>query len=155
MHEMDGQGQCKKWEVIASEDWYIVHTDSWAVSAHGGNDAVRLTWPELWQIVPVEYFTDRILADMGASYSERNAIEAAMDYHGNSTKNARMSSICSAAKAQGITIFAVGLEISDSSATMMENCASSSAHFFRVEGLDIGYAFQAIASQINQLRLIQ
>jgi hypothetical protein len=66
-----------------------------------------------------------------------------------------MSDICTAAKAQGIIIFAVGLEINDSSAAMMENCASSAAHFFRVEGLDISYAFQAIASQINQLRLVQ
>jgi hypothetical protein len=54
-----------------------------------------------------------------------------------------------------VIIFAVGLEVSDSSAARLENCASSPAHFFRVQGLDISYAFQSIASQINQLRLVQ
>ncbi len=65
-----------------------------------------------------------------------------------------MAAICSAAKAQGITIFAVALDTNDNAATRLQNCASSPAHFFRVSGTGIDFAFQAIASQINQLRLV-
>ena len=66
-----------------------------------------------------------------------------------------LSSICTAAKDQGIVIWSVGFEVSDYSATVMSNCASSPSHFFRVEGVEISEAFKAIASQINQLRLTQ
>jgi hypothetical protein len=37
----------------------------------------------------------------------------------------------------------------------MANCASSPAHYFNVQDLEIADAFNAIARQINQLRLTQ
>ncbi|MFT4707502.1 MAG: Flp pilus assembly protein TadG [Ascidiaceihabitans sp.] len=73
----------------------------------------------------------------------------------SSQADTMLSNICSAAKAQGIVIWSVGFEVSDFSAGIMRSCASSPSHFFRVEGVEITEAFKAIASQINQLRLIQ
>jgi Flp pilus assembly protein TadG len=69
--------------------------------------------------------------------------------------NTMLSSICTAAKDKGIVIWSVGFEVSNNSAAIMESCASSPSHFFRVEGVEISEAFKAIASQINQLRLTQ
>lgn len=66
-----------------------------------------------------------------------------------------LDQICQAAKQQGIVIWSVGFEVDDHGAGVLENCASSPSHFFRVEGVDISKAFKAIASQINQLRLTQ
>lgn len=66
-----------------------------------------------------------------------------------------LSNICTTAKDQGIVLWSVGFEVSDSSAGIMRSCASSPTHFFRVEGVEITEAFKAIASQINQLRLTQ
>jgi Flp pilus assembly protein TadG len=66
-----------------------------------------------------------------------------------------LENICDAAKAQGIVVWSVGFEVTNYSADIMENCASSPSHFFRVEGVEIGDAFEAIAKQINQLRLTQ
>lgn len=63
--------------------------------------------------------------------------------------------ICDAAKDEGIVVWSVGFEVTDYSAGVMENCASSESHFFRVEGVEIEDAFEAIAKQINQLRLTQ
>lgn len=63
--------------------------------------------------------------------------------------------ICDAAKAQGIVIWGVGLEVDNHGANVLKNCASSPSHFFRVEGVEISEAFSAIATQINQLRLTQ
>ena len=73
----------------------------------------------------------------------------------SSQADSMLSHICSAAKSQGIVIWSVGFEVSDYSAGIMRSCASSPSHFFRVEGVEITEAFTAIASQINQLRLIQ
>ncbi len=66
-----------------------------------------------------------------------------------------LSNICDAAKENRIVIWSIGFEVSDHGANVMRDCASSPSHFFRVEGVEISDAFQAIARQINQLRLVQ
>lgn len=66
-----------------------------------------------------------------------------------------LDDICDAAKAKGIVIWSIGFEVTDHGANVMKNCASSDSHFFRVEGVEIVDAFEAIARQINQLRLTQ
>ena len=63
--------------------------------------------------------------------------------------------MCDAAKAKNIVIWSIGFEVGDHGADVMEYCASSPSHFFRVEGIKIEDAFEAIARQINQLRLTQ
>jgi hypothetical protein len=45
--------------------------------------------------------------------------------------------------------------VTNDSADVMRDCASTPSHFFRVEGIEIAAAFEAIARQINQLRLTQ
>lgn len=69
--------------------------------------------------------------------------------------DAMLGSICDAAKAEGIVVWSIGFEVTNYSAGVMEDCASSPSHFFRVEGVEITEAFEAIAKQINQLRLTQ
>lgn len=66
-----------------------------------------------------------------------------------------LDDICTAAKAKGIVVWSIGFEVTNYSAGVMEDCASSPSHFFRVEGIEITEAFEAIAKQINQLRLTQ
>ena len=63
--------------------------------------------------------------------------------------------ICDAAKAKGVIIWGIGFEVQDHGAQVMQNCASSPSHFFRVENTEIHDAFSAIARQIRQLRLTQ
>ena len=66
-----------------------------------------------------------------------------------------LSNVCDATKENNIVIWSIGFEVSDHGANVMRDCASSPSHFFRVEGVEIGEAFSAIARQINQLRLTQ
>lgn len=66
-----------------------------------------------------------------------------------------LDNICDAAKEARIVIWSIGFEVTDHGADVMRNCASSPSHFFRVEGVEIEDAFEAIARQINQLRLTQ
>ena len=65
------------------------------------------------------------------------------------------ANICQAAKNAGIMIWTIGFEVSDTAANKMRNCASSPSHFYRVAGANINDAFKAIASDINELRLIE
>ena len=73
----------------------------------------------------------------------------------SSQADAMLDRICDAAKDKGIVVWSVGFEVTDHSAGVMEDCASSPSHFFRVEGIEISDAFESIAKQINQLRLTQ
>jgi len=66
-----------------------------------------------------------------------------------------LDDICDAAKAQGIVVWSIGFEVTNHGADVMEDCASSPSHFFRVEGIEISEAFQSVARTINQLRLTQ
>jgi Flp pilus assembly protein TadG len=72
-----------------------------------------------------------------------------------SSADGMLDNICNAAKDKGIVVWSVGFEVTNYSASVMQDCASSPSHFFRVEGVEIEEAFQAIAKQINQLRLTQ
>jgi len=69
------------------------------------------------------------------------------------TKNARLSAICTAAKDKNVTIYTVGFEVQDDAALVMEDCASSTSHFFRVAGDQLISAFSNIARQVTVLGL--
>lgn len=122
----------------------------------GGASAQRLTWPQVWaeMSLSAHAYYGRYAQRYQSSdywdwyYDPRSYIPA-------STKDSRLDTICSAAKNQNIEIFTIGFEVTDYSAQVMESCASTPNHFYRVEGLEIGYAFSSIANQINQLKLTQ
>lgn len=137
------------------EDWYNVSDKNWKNTP--SNPIVQLSWLDAWANMTMarrayapyhnsspydaDYFYD-------ALYDPRDEINA-------STKDDQMAAICSAAKSRGIVVFSIGFEVTDHSANVMRSCASTPNHFYRVEGLDIAYAFSSIANQINQLKLTQ
>ena len=101
-----------------------------------------------WNYYPLQWYLNRYVN----SYYHSNW---KYTKYTSSQADSMLSSICTAAKNEGIVIWSVGFEVSTYSASVMESCASSPSHFFRVEGVEISEAFSAIASQINQLRLTQ
>lgn len=144
-NDTDGDGRSR-------EDYYTPDNDRWTNNRQG----TQLTWPELW---------NQINLDGHAWYfrrNQRNFNSVYYDWYSDiytttytDAKDARLDAICSAAKAQGIVIFAIGFEVSNRAADVMSSCASSPSHFYRVEGLEISTAFASIASQITALRLVQ
>ena len=75
----------------------------------------------------------------------------------NNSAVGRFKKACEAAKAENIIIFTIGFQINSGSLPdrILEECATSSAYYYHVEGLDLTATFQAIASQVNALRLTQ
>ncbi len=104
--------------------------------------AIQYTFPQLWANYTWGWYEDFWwLGDPGSGW-------------GQSTKNDRLDDICDAAKAQNITVYTIGFEVTSASAAVMRACASSPAHYFDVDGADLTDAFAAIARQISALRLI-
>lgn len=121
------------------------HDQSWRLQdwAYNSDSEVAL-WAEnnMWH-----YLVNNVHSDLWGSFYTRK--------YNASQGNRLLDGICSAAKDQGIVIWSVGFEVTNYSAGILQNCASSPSHFFRVEGAAIEDAFYSIARTINQLRLTQ
>ncbi len=126
-------------------DWAWIPGTGWewqCVVTVPGYGAEELNFAELWRVKTWSWFKRfRWLGYPGSAY-------------GRTTKNNRLSKICGAAKDAGMIVFTVGFEVPDYIAPVMRDCASSDAHYFDVDGLDLSTAFAAIAREITQLRLV-
>ncbi|MEM9754841.1 MAG: hypothetical protein AAF914_02550, partial [Pseudomonadota bacterium] len=69
--------------------------------------------------------------------------------------DANLRAVCDAARAEGIIVFTIAFEAPPGGQSVMQYCATSTAHYYDVEGIEISEAFASIANTINQLKLIQ
>ncbi|MEX1233419.1 MAG: TadE/TadG family type IV pilus assembly protein [Roseovarius sp.] len=74
-----------------------------------------------------------------------------------SEKDAQMQDICTATKNRGVVVYTIGFEVPQNGTAERElkKCASSEAHYFRAQGINITDAFSSIASNVVNLRLTQ
>ncbi|KPD12717.1 pilus assembly protein TadG-related protein [Phaeobacter sp. 11ANDIMAR09] len=119
------------------------HSSGWRSSVAGGQNAFNLSYPELFSYTSVRWVRDYLV---NRSFVSSN---------GNSEKNSRTKAICDAAKAQGIVVYTIGFEAPYDGRAVLRDCASTDAHFYDVDGLEIKEAFKSIATSIRQLRLTQ
>jgi len=114
-------------------------------------DSIRLTMAQLWNQGSIYFVADRLQDEAGLDSNAWSS--GAYETHWSGEKDTRMDAICTAAKANNILIYTIGFEVSNSNALKLQNCATTAAHFFRVDGVDIADAFAEIAAQLNSLRL--
>ncbi|MEL6921707.1 MAG: TadE/TadG family type IV pilus assembly protein, partial [Pseudomonadota bacterium] len=90
-----------------------------------------------WNKYPLHWYLNNYVSGYWSNwrYTKYTAAQA----------DSMLANICTAAKDQGIVVWSVGFQVNDYSAGVMESCASSPSHFFRVEGVEITEAFEAIA----------
>jgi Flp pilus assembly protein TadG len=115
----------------------------------------EITWSEVWSSMTVyNHAYARYLAsgDSDDYYDWRDATRTSYD---TATKDTRLDEICTVAKNAGIIIFAIGFEAPTAGQNVLQSCASSDAHYYDVEGIEISEAFSAIATKITELRLVE
>lgn len=136
-----------KYKRLYYDDDANLKSSEWVSSPD--SNASRLSMPELWKqatqlfVLYLQYY-----ANLDYVPWQNSEIRV-----GPAPKDARMSSICAAAKANNILIYTIGFEVTDENALKLQNCATTAAHFFRVDGVNIADAFSEIAAQLNSLRL--
>ncbi|UXX82894.1 TadE/TadG family type IV pilus assembly protein [Roseovarius pelagicus] len=110
-----------------------------------------LDWEEAWGRMSPEYYGD-ITGDWGPWNDYRNS-----NSENGSDKDGMMDDICTATKNKGVVVYTIGFEISrgGTAETELKDCASSAAHYYRAEGVNINDAFNSIASNVVNLRLTQ
>jgi hypothetical protein len=116
-------------------------------------DAEHLSMAKLWRVATTYFVADRLQYKAGLSRHDWG--DGSYRKYGPSAKDQRMAAICSAAKSNNILLYTIGFEVSDSNALKLQSCATTSAHFFRVDGVDIADAFAEIAAQLKSLRLVR
>ncbi len=115
--------------------------------------------PATFNNVPVAmhivFLTDGTLDTGGSFYSSYGTQnqDGRMIGEGTNDQNhrARFLSACSAAKAMGMTIWVIALDVG--STGDIEPCATSSGHFFVSDGSDLESVFTRIGQGIGRLRL--
>ncbi len=121
------------------------------------------TWQNLWQTVRVQYVAWQFFArPLGTSSSARtsyfnNAMAAFRSLTGTDEMDSRLDTICEAAKAKNILVYGIAFEAPDGGKAAIQDCVSTplSNYYYDVAGLNISKAFNAIASNLSQLRLTQ
>lgn len=136
--------------------YYWHHNGSYQNHPYGGADAEPIPWPELWatysaRMLAGEYFY--YAGDWDYYYDLR--YDAVERYAGSNAADTNLRNICDAANNAGIIVFTIAFEAPSRGENVMQYCATTPAHFYDAEGIEISEAFASIAASINQLRLIQ
>lgn len=144
------------WERYENSSW----NNRYDNDPDGGNNARRMSNAEVFARWGTRAFGQKFFRkpynDGWVSYSDYyNAYYAYEPIVNGDDADDRLSDICAQARDADITVFAIGFEAPSEGQEAMRDCASSPAHYFPVEGIEISDAFKAIARTINQLRLTQ
>jgi len=119
-----------------------------------------LLWADLWanytaEWISEEWFEEPARASGNWTFHDQVASNSSYRFAGQTEGDTNLRAICDAARENGIIVFSIGFETPSGGEAVMRYCASSDAHYYDVEGLEISQAFASIARTINQLRLIQ
>lgn len=123
----------------------------------------RLTWNQVWTYARTDWVAWQMYARPLCSTSScrtttYNLWEGRFAGYTEVTEmNSRLDDVCEATKDQGVIIYGIAFEAPTGGVDAIRDCSStpSSTYFFDVDGLDIGTAFELIASNLSQLRLTQ
>ncbi|MFW8594850.1 pilus assembly protein TadG-related protein [Cribrihabitans neustonicus] len=166
----DGAGAYSVYHSNGQKSYYWAHMNRWEDHPYGNGTyevcdsygcqtvqeegtATRLEYPELFARASLAWIARYIYEFSSSAWSDW--FTAGRYFHNRTAKDQHTKAICGITKKQGVIIYSVGFEAPSNGMRVLEDCASSPAHFFDVEGLEISDAFSSIATSIRQLRLTQ
>jgi len=140
----------------------------WRATSWGGTtttQGTQLTWQQLWQHATPSWVAWHLYARaLRSATADRQALyntqfAAFRTQRGSSTStpemDAELQQICNLTKQQGVLIYGIAFSAPTRGITTTRNCASSDGHFFTSNNnTALNAAFQAIATNITQLRLV-
>lgn len=156
-----------------TNEYWVPHRNSgageWRAQAWGGSTSTTtttpMTWQQVWQEMRVSYVAWHFYARaLGTNSTTRNSTYTTWwnnfrTQRGSSTSTPEMDDeldeICDETKEEGVLIYSVAFSAPTRGVTTLRNCASSDGHFFNsTNNTALNAAFQAIATNITQLRLV-
>jgi Flp pilus assembly protein TadG len=148
-----------------SNEYYVPHLNEWRAtpySTNSGGGATQQNWNQIWERQRVTWVAWQLYARaLGTSSSTRttqynNAMNAMRSTFSTvANMNSQLQQTCTAAKNNGVIVYGIAFEAPTNGQNQIRSCASSVAHYFDANGLEISTAFRTIASNITRLRLTQ
>lgn len=144
--------------------YWVPHRSAWQATPWTNNStpAVQQDWKDIWPVMRQSWIAWQLYARaLGTSSSSRtNTYNTWMNnfadsYVVPSSMDSQLQQICTQAKNNAVVVYGIAFEAPTGGQTQIRNCASSAAHYFNAQGLQIQSAFRAIANNISQLRLTQ
>ena len=140
----------------------------WRATSWGGStgtQGTQMTWQQVWQELNVSWTAWHMYARaLGTTSTTRTNqyntwFNNFRSQRGTSTSTPEMdeevASICGLTKQQGVLIYGIAFSAPTRGVNTVRNCASSTGHFFHSTSTNqVNAAFQAIATNITQLRLV-
>lgn len=126
------------------------------VSAPLGTVAAKLGWADLFdRMTPRHYAYEFIYKPTKNSTAYYAFLSDALHKVVGGTKDDLLNDICTAAKAQGIIVYTVGVYSSSHTRDVLGACATNENFFLDVQADDLEEAFQKIARNVVKLRMTQ
>lgn len=127
---------------------------------HPARPAYELTWNDVYDRFGTQAAASVLFGqprrDGYISWGDYNAIRRPYEpIVTDDQADARLSEVCGVARDQGIVVYTVGVEAPARGLAAMQDCASSPAHYFDVDGDALEQTFAAIARTMTKLRLTQ
>lgn len=137
--------------------------EAWRPTAwNSGAGVTQQSWQQVWAGQRLSWVAWQLYARaLGTSSSSRstqynNAINLlSSTYASVNTMNSTLQTSCNQAKSNGVIVYGIAFEAPANGQAQISGCASSPAHYFDAQGLEIQTAFRTIANSISQLRLTQ
>ncbi|NBE06380.1 VWA domain-containing protein [Paragemmobacter ruber] len=150
-----------------ANQFWVPHTNDgagqWRSTAW--SSGTRMTWQQVWQELNVSWTAWHMYARaLGTSSSTRSSQYST--WYGNfrtqrgddkstPAMDAELQQICTLTKQQGVLIYGIAFSAPTRGINAVKGCASSDGHFFNSTSTNqLNAAFQAIATNITQLRLV-
>lgn len=129
---------------------------------NSGSGVAQMNWQDVWANQRVSWVAWQLYARaLGTDSTTRtnwyNTTRNAMrsTWASDTTMDTTLQTSCTQAKNQGVLVYGIAFEAPDNGKAQIRACSSSDAYYFIANGSQINSAFNAIASNISQLRLTQ
>jgi hypothetical protein len=146
----------------APNNYWVPHLGSWAPTPwDSGAGTTEQTWQEIWPAVRTTWVAWQLYGralgvdDAGRLRQYNTAMRSMRSEASVATMDSQLQTLCNLAKAQNVVVYGIAFEAPRRGEELLKECASSPAHYFDAEGLEISSAFRTIASNLTMLKLTQ
>jgi Flp pilus assembly protein TadG len=135
--------------------------DAWRSGPVGNTPHVQMTWPQVFENQRLSYvawqFYGRALGTSDATRRSvyTNTLNAMRTQTTADDMNTQLDLVCDQARARNVVVYGIAFEAPANGKTQIQNCATSSTHYYEASTLNVATAFKSIATRISQLRLTQ
>lgn len=156
--DLDGDGQKNEqfWTPAVKIDGVTVVPEQWTSAVLKGPGAAEpaLSWPEVWaDMSPINYAKRFIEEPEDDNDAYDDFMSAVFSSVNGSTKDTHLSTLCTEARAKGLTVYTVGLNVNNHSRTVLTNCASTVNFYLDANSDNLEDKFEDIAESIMNLKL--